>query len=419
MQDKALYQQILGITTPWRVTGVELDLPGGKVTVSLSHGRSRFRCPHCQADCAVYDHREKMWRHLDSCQLQTFIKASVPRVSCPEHGVVMADVSWSEHNSRFTALFEAFVIMWLEAATIKDVAIRLGLSWDQVDRIQARAVERGLARRNLEPVVHMGVDETSFRKHHEYITAVVDTGRNIVIDVLEDRRKATFKGWLQSLSPERVDAIETVSMDMYDGYINAVLEVVPDASEKICFDRFHVAQHFSKGLDKVRAAEHRALWATQGESILTSTKHAWLRNSQNTDNRTRPHFMSITKMNLKTSRAWAIKETASSIWNYSYLGVAEKAWKKLFGWTCRCRLKPMIKAGNTVKNHLWGILNAIKHGVSNAAVESKNAGIQRIKKRACGFRNKDRFRNSILFHFGGLDLYPCGVEHYGFTHTKP
>jgi transposase len=330
----------------------------------------------------------------------------------------MVDVPWADAGSRFTALFEAITIMWLEAGTFKDVAARLGLSWDQVDGIQRRAVERGLLRRESKPIAHMGVDETSFRKGHDYITAIVDTDRNIVLDVLGDRKKATFKSWLEELPENSIEAIETVSMDMYDGYINAVMEVVPNAVCKICFDRFHVAQHFSKGVDKVRASEHRGFLKSHGQSILTHTKHAWLRNSEKIDNRTRPFFMQITKMNLKTARAWAIKETASSIWNYVYVGAAEKAWNRLFGWTSRCRLKPMIEAGNTAKNHLWGILNAINHKVSNAAVESKNAGIQRIKARACGYRNKDRFKRAILFHFGGLDLYPSGAVHYGFAHLK-
>jgi transposase len=418
MKDIALYQQILGIVAPWRVSAVNLDLPGGKVTVDVEHSQSCFRCPLCQAKASIHDHRMKVWRTLDSCQLETYIQARVPRIKCPEHGVVMVEVPWAERGSRFTAIFEAFVIMWLEAATLKDVAKRVGLSWDQVDGIQKRAVDRGLARRESRPIARMGVDETSFSKRHDYITAVVDTERNIVVDVLDGRKKATFKEWLEALPPSSINAIKTVSMDMYDGYINAVREVVPGAEDKICFDRFHVAQHFGKGVDKVRASEHRAFLSAHGQSVLTHTKHAWLRNSEKIDNRTRPFFMEITKMNLKTARAWAIKETASSIWDYIYVGVAEKAWKRLFGWTSRCRLKPMIKAGKTAQNHLWGILNAIQHKVSNAAVEGKNASIQRIKCRACGFRNKERFKRAILFHLGGLDLFPDGVSRYKFSHLK-
>ena len=418
MKDTALYQQILGIVNPWKVANVDLNLQAGSVTVIVKHNKAHFQCPECQSAAPIHDHRRKQWRHLDSCQLQTIIEAEVPRVKCPQHGVSMVHVPWSEPGSRFTALFESFVIMWLEAGSFTDVAKRVGLSWDQVDGIQKRAVERGLNRREDKPVGHLGVDETSFKKGHDYITAVVDTERNIVLDVLHDRKKTTLKGWINAQRNGFVDDIETVSMDMYEGFINAALETIPDAENKICFDRFHVAQHFGKAVDKVRASEHRALLKECGTSPLTRTKHDWLRNSGIIDNRTRPDFIAITKMNLKTARAWAIKETASRNWDFTYVGVAEKAWTRLFGWTSRCRLKPVIKAGQTAKNHLWGILNAIRHGVSNAAVEGKNASIQRIKCRACGFRNKERFRRSILFHLGGLDMHPEGSSPYNFSHPK-
>ena len=114
-------------------------------------------------------------------------------------------------------------------------------------------------------------------------------------------------------------------------------------------------------------------------------------------------------MNLKTARAWRIKEAANGLWSYSYRGVAEKNWKSLLGWISRCRLEPMIKVGRTVKTHLWGILNEIQLKATNAIAESVNATIQKIKARACGFRNLTRFRTEILFHKGGLSLLPTGI----------
>ncbi len=355
---------------------------------------------------------------MDSCQLFTIIEADVPRVKCPEHGVSLINVPWAESGSRFTALFESLVLTWITAAPLADVAQRFGLSWDEVDGIQKRGVDRGLERRKQEPVRHMGVDETSFQKGHDYIVCTVDTERNIVLDVLPDRKKKTFKDWLQDLPEGHLDSIETISMDMWPAFINASLEVIPNAKSKICFDRFHVSQYFGNAVDKVRASEHRSFLSSSGKSPLTSTKHDWLRNSNLIDNRTRPEFMQLVKMKLKTARAWAIKETASELWNYSYRGAAEKSWKRLLQWTARCRLKPVVEAGRTVKSHLWGILNAIQHKVSNAAVEGKNAAIQKIKNRACGFRNKKRFKRAILFHLGGLNVMPEGVLHYSFCHQK-
>jgi len=197
-------------------------------------------------------------------------------------------------------------------------------------------------------------------------------------------------------------------MDMWDPFINAVKDHFVEAESLIAFDRFHVAQHFGRALDKVRAEEHRLLSTTFEKSPLLKSKHQWLKNSQRVDNRSskRRAFLSLSRMNLKTARAWRIKETAASLWYFSYMGVAQKNWQLLLNWISRCQLAPMITVGKMVRRFLWGILNAIRLKVNNSMLEAKNARIQRIKKIACGFRNRERFKNAILFHLGGLDLMP-------------
>ena len=117
---------------------------------------------------------------------------------------------------------------------------------------------------------------------------------------------------------------------------------------------------------------------------------------------------------LKAGRAWAIKDAARWLWSYTSRAWATKAWKSWIGWAQRSQLEPMRKAARTVRDHLWGIVNAIVLGVTNATAESTNARIQKLKSRACGFRNRERFRNAIYFHLGGLDLYPRPTS---ATHT--
>jgi len=407
MNDKELYKNILHVKGPWEVTDVQLDLKGNTVTIKVEYARGKKpHCPECHAEKTIYDHRVRRWRHLDTCQMATIIECKVPRVSCDTHGIKQIPVPWAEKNSHFTALFEALVITWLKETSISGVASLLGLSWDQVAGIQERAVKRGLARREEKPIQNMAIDETSFQKRHEYVTAVYDKDRDIIVDILDDRKSETVEKWLKNRPFEHLNAVKTVSMDMWDPYILAIKNAVPNAMEKICFDRFHVAQHFGKAVDKVRAQEHRWFIANGQESPLTKTKHDWLRNSNRTDNRSRRDFMVLTRKSLKTARAWAIKETASQLWDYTYRGPAEKAWLNLISWTVRCRLEPVKKVGRMIKRYLWGIINAIMFKTSNAIAESKNARIQRVKKMACGFRNRERFRMAILFHLGGLDMMP-------------
>jgi transposase len=237
---------------------------------------------------------------------------------------------------------------------------------------------------------------------------LVDRKAGIVIDILDDRKKATLRKWLQA-NKDQLHEVRSISMDMWEPFITAVQESIEGADDKICFDRFHVAGHFGKALDKVRATEHRELGGA-GDSPLTRTKHDWLRTKANDAYKDKRAFLRLTRLNLKTARAWRIKEAASGLWSYSYRGVAERNWKALLGWIARCRLDSMIRVGKMVRNYLWGILNAIMLKVTNAIAESINATIQKIKARACGFRNRVRFRTAILFHKGGLSMLPSGAS---------
>src|SRR5271157_137065 len=416
MNDKTLYEKILGVTAPWHVTDVQMDISSNSITVTVDHASTAaFCCPDCQKPGSIHDHRVKRWRHLPTCHLRTIIEARTPRITCPTHGVKQVVVPWADGQSTFTALFEALVIHWLQEASVSAVSGLMDLSWDQTDTIRHRAVQRGLARRKQRHVKAVGIDETSFQKRHEYVTVLVDQETHTVMDVLNDRKQETLQTHLERLPDSQKKAIQTIAMDMWDPYIAAVRNTIENWEQMICFDRFHVSSHFGKALDKTRASENRELIEENGESILKQTKHQWLRNSGRTDNRSRRWFLELTRKNLKTARAWAIKETAADLWNYTVRGHAENGWKGLISWMCRSRLAPMKSLSHTISNYLWVVINAIVHGVTNATSEAINGRIQWIKKMACGFRNRNRFREAILFHLGGLDLMPKCIQ---FSHQK-
>jgi transposase len=409
MRDKDLYAQILGITPPWRVRAVDLRLKEGEVEVFLDHDPSvALVCPICGAEASGYDSRERRWRHLDTCQYRTVLVAKIPRVKCKEHDVHQISVPWSEPGSRFTALFEALAIDWLGEASLSAVSRMLNVSWDALDGIAKRAVERGLARRQKLSLHRMGVDETSFQKRHEYVTAVIDQDSGHVVHVADGNGRASLDAFYEELDSEQLEQIESVAMDMHQPYIQSTLKHVPDAEQKIAFDKFHVAKHLSDGVDMVRRQEHKELqW--RGDERLKKTKYKWLKNPENMSLRVWRSFQSLRDSSLRTARAWAMKELAMSLWEYRSRTWAMKAWCRWLCWAQRCRMEPMVKVGGTVKNHLWGILNAVILKVTNARSEGLNSQIQKLKARACGYRNRDRFRRAIMFHLGGLDLYPTGV----------
>jgi transposase len=407
MQDSQLYQQILGITAPWRVERVELKLTEGEVHVYLGHeAQVGWTCPECKAECALYDHdSERCWRHLDTCQYRTILHAEPPRCRCPEHGVRVVRLPWAEPHSRFTALFERLAIDWLKAASQKAVADRLGLSWDEIHGIMERAVRRGLSRRKTEMIGYLGVDEKSFRKGHKYLTLVNDLARGRVLYVAEDRKRSSLDGFWATLTKEQTDWIAGVALDMWDPYVKSIRTHLPQAEEKMVFDKFHVAKHLGEAVDKVRRTEHRELQA-EGDERLKGTKYDWLKGRDKFDLGAWREFCQLRRGNLRTSRAWALKEQAMKLWDFTYVKAARSHFTWWYRWATHSRLKPMIEKAKMLMSHLPNILTYLKHGITNAASESINSKIQWVKYTARGFRNFDNFKNAIYFHCGDLDLSP-------------
>lgn len=309
MQDKELYQQILGIEKPWKVVGVELDVQDGEVRVHVAHLEPKPPCPQCGRPCSRYDKRPRRWRHLDTCQYPTILIADVGRVQCETHGVLQMRVPWAAKGSKFTELFEALVIDWLKETSISAVARLFGLSWESVDGILQRAVRRGLQRRRnlLLPLPqHLGVDETSFKKRHDYVTVVIDQDDNTVIHVAEGRGRDSLDAFFEGFARSERAEVESVAMDMHGPYIAAVSDAIPGAERKIAFDRFHVASHMGEAVNQVRRQEHKALKA-RDINPLTGTRYLWLKSPEELEGERRERLELLKDSSLKTARAWAIK----------------------------------------------------------------------------------------------------------------
>lgn len=412
MRDTQLYQRILGLEAPWQVKDVELDVDEGRVDIQVEHeANAGWACPACGRALSCYDHAEqRTWRHLDTCQYQTHLHARIPRVDCPEHGVRQVEVPWAGKHSRFTLLLERLVIDTLRASqSVSRTATLTGVSWDQAQAVMCRAVERGRRRKAeapaAEPVARIGVDEKAFRKGHRYITIVCDIDGGTVEHVAEERKAESLGEYFDTLSDDQKQAIQCVAMDMWRPYIRATRDHLPDADSKIVFDRFHVMKLAGEAVDKVRRAEHKTL-RRAGESTLTGTKYLWLWSEENVPEHRAEQFEQLKNLNLKTSRAWAIKETLRDLWAYVYRGPARKFFARWFGWARRSQLTPIKQLAATLRDHLDGILAYCKHQVTNGVTEGVNSTIMTLKRLAGGYRNIDNFKTAIYFHCGGLDLHP-------------
>ena len=405
MRDIELYKAILGLTPPWTVVDVKLDVKGQQVTVHVHPGDGPFRCPECQATVPGYDRKPRRWRHLDTCQFTTWIEADIPRIECPTHGVKQLPVPWAEPGSQFTALFERFAIDLLRECAVQGGADLLRITWDEAWGIKARAVARGLARRGHEVVARLGVDEKAIAKRHRYLTVVADLERSRVLYLAEDRKQESLDGFWGTLTPAQREGVEAIAMDMWEPYIQSTLAHLDDAAAKLVFDKFHIAKHLHDAVDQVRKAEHRAL-KQANDDRLTGTKYLWLMRPQDMTDVQRATFRDLHRSDLKVARAWALKERFRQFWDYTYRGAAQTFFARWFWRATHSRLQPMAEVAKLIQRHLPNVLTYLRHRLTNAGLEAVNATIQWVKRTARGFRNVEHFKTAIYFHCGGLDLYP-------------
>jgi len=408
VQDTKLFETILGITAPWHIARVELKPDEKRVDLWLEHEATRWPCPECQVELAGFDHAEaRTWRHLDTCQFQTHLHAEIPRVQCPTHGVKQVRVPWAEPRSRFTLLMERLVIdLILQCSTVKGACAIVGISWDEAWGVMQRAVARGQARKVARPITYLGVDEKAFRKGHRYHTVVCDLERSTVEFVAEDRKTESLAAYYEQLSDTQTAAIRAVAMDMWEPYIGATREGLPNGEARIVYDRFHIMREMGKAVDTVRKQEHRAFLQDGEESPLTGTKYLWLYSDERRPEHHAETWATLRVLNLKVGRAWSIKEALRTLWTYRRLPAVTRFFQRWYGWAIRSRLDPVKQVAAMLKRHVDGVLRFVHHPITNSVAEGLNSKIMSIKRKAGGFRNPANFTTAIYFHCGGLDLYP-------------
>lgn len=406
MRDTELYTQLLGVTSPWKVTEVELKVAEREVRVRVEWDSSsgRLSCPVCQAPCPGYDHREeRSWRHLDSCEFETWLVCRTPRVECEEHGVQSAEVPWSRPNSRFTLAFESFALRVLSATETQSQAARiLRISPDRLHELMEGAVERGLSRRDpTEPVSRVTLDETSRGPHHDYLTVLTDGER--VLEVTEGRTQKAAESVLKGgLSEGQREGVKAVTMDMWPPFEGAQAAALPRA--EIVYDRFHLARDLNRAVDATRRAEGRRSKAAA--ALLKRTRYLWLKNREDLTDKEQARWTALRSCGLETMKVWALKEAFRPFFSCPGVETGETFFHRWHGAVQRLGNAPLCAVAQRFLNHLPGLLAYFRQRVTNAEAEGMNSQIQRIKANARGFKGGGNFRIAILFFLGRLNLYP-------------
>jgi len=407
MNDTQLYKQILGISSPWEISKVSLNTEQEEVNVLITYSSQQAPCPKCGKICSLYDHRQaRRWRHLDTCQLKTILSCKVPRINCPDHGILTIETSWSQAQSHFSLLFERLAIdMLMTFKKQSKVADMLRISFDQMNYIMHRSVKRGLSRReSKQQIKHIGIDEKSYARHHKYASILVDLDEGRVIDLVENRDEQSAQRLIeQGLSVYQRRFVKAISMDMWKAYMRVAHNCLPQAD--IVHDHFHLIRYLNKAVDQTRRAEMKKL-SKEEKQPLKNSRFVFLSNPIKMNASYKLRLIDMKALNLETSKAWQIKENFKLVMMTEYLNDAKYV---LSAWAMeakRSKLKPVIKVAEMFIKHSVGILNYVVHKITNSMSETMNSLIQEIKYTARGFRRYENFRIAVLFFLGKLNLYP-------------
>ena len=385
MRDIDVFAKLLALKKPWMVNRVSLSAKEKEIDVWFEHrGRGEFACPECHLRLPIYDHvAARRWRHLDHGGWLTWVHARIPRVYCLEHGVRQVAVPWALAGSRFTLPFERHAIDVLRETDVLGGARLLRLTWDESWHLMERAVERGQKAKKRRVIPLLGVDEKAVARRHQYVTLVCDVQRGTVEYLAENREKTSLDAYYDSLTVRQLAGIEAVAMDMWEPYIASTLAHVPHGRDKIVFDRFHIMQHMNDAVDQVRKEENRLL-LEEDIDVLKGSKYLWLFAEENVPKKMKHRFAFLRGLELKTGRAWAIKEMLRGLWTYEYKRWAQSYWKEWYFWATHSRLKPVKKVARMIRNHLENVLTYIDHRITNAVSEGLNSKIQTVKKTPTG-----------------------------------
>jgi transposase len=398
-----LFGAALGITEPIYLESIELEEEALHLYLKFRRG-AEFPCPVCGVSHKVYDTEDKVWQHLNFFQYRSFLHFPVPRVNCPACGKHRFVPAWTRPSTGFTLMFEAFVTTLVKAGLPFTKLQKITGVYDtRLRRIVDYYVEKAYAEKDMSEVTSVGIDETSSKKGHKYITVFVDHKKREVIYCTPGKDGATVGKFSEELvnhgsNPLNINA---VSMDMSLALQSGVAGFLPCAT--ITFDRFHVMKMVNDAVDAVRRAEVKT------NPILKKTRYSWVKNRENLTDKQKEILQNLENENLQTAAAYRLRCTLQDI--YTFAPTKEKADFLLEGWlnmAQKSELPPFQKLAKTVHENRGGILKFFESHLTAGLSECLNSIIGNAKRIARGYANINHFINIIYLRCAGLNLpaYP-------------
>ena len=402
-----LFAKALKLEPPWMITKVEFDEGGGVIRVFIDFPRgSKFVCPICGKAVKAYDTTEKELRHLSFFQYACYLVVRVPRVDCPDDGILQIDVPWAREGADFTFLFESFAMTLVREMPVNKVSQIIDVDDNKLWRMMHYYTEAARQKEDYSGVKQLGVDETSKAKGHDYVSLFVDLNKRRTIFVAEGKGSETITVFTEDFKAHHGNPhdITDVSIDMSPAFIKGVEDNLPNA--EVTFDKYHIMKIISTAVNDVRKAE------VKEQDLLRGQKYLFLKNRQNL---TESQLMklkaieSMPQLNLKTVRAYHIRENFQEIYKEATRDNFVRALKKWYFWATHSRIGPVRDAAKTIKRHWSGVLRWYDSKINNGILEGLNSLVQAAKAKARGYRTFKNLKTIIYMLTGKLDYSKIGL----------
>jgi len=356
-------------------------------------------CSDCGCRRPGYDRRPK--RHFEFVPLwgiKVFLVYAPRRVDCPDCGVRVEAMPWAIGKRPLTKAYGWFLAGWAKRLSWKEVAEVFRTSWESVFRSVEMAVEWGRAHQDLGGVQAIGIDEIAWKKGHKYLTLVyrIDSHCKRLLWIGEARKAKTLLRFFRWFGAQRSQELKYVCSDMWKPYLKVIANKAAQAVHVL--DRFHIMAHLSKALDEVRASEVKDLKAKGYEPVLTKTRWLLLRRPENLSDKQESKLAELLQYNLRSVRAYLLKEEFQFFWNYISPYWAGQFLGKWCTKTMRSKIEPMKKVARMLRGHRTLLLNWFhaKGQLSSGVVEGFDTKVKLTSRKSFGFRT---------FHAAEIALY--------------
>ena len=412
MLTKNLFELALNVQKPWYIEDIKFDADKKRLDIHINFNQGATFHYESEKETIkgvykAYDTQMKQWRHLNFFEHECYLHARVPRVKIDQKTIRLISPPWSGINNGFTMLFEALILQLASHMPVHTVSQIVKESDYKIWSMLERYVKKALANNDYSEVTTIGMDETSKRKGHDYITLFVDMLKKRTVFIADGKDHKTVETFVKDLEAHNgsADQVSDVSCDMSPAFIKGVKDHLPKA--KITFDKFHIMKILNHAVGEVRKNEAKEY------DCLKGSRYVFLKNESNLTKKQRAkrEELSMSKLNLKSLRALHIRENFQEIYKSGTHNQFETSLNKWYFWATHSRIEPIKQAAYTIKNHWDGVLQWNKSRINNGLLEGLNSLIQAAKAKARGFRNTKYFKIIAFLITGKLDFIQLN-KHY-------